>query len=95
MGKGRGWQHQQRRKRWAAHLRDVGPVACAKCGGLVAHGDDWDLGHANGNDAVLGGDGTDSAPEHRTCNRSAGATLGNLLRQGKLPTVQSSRDWWA
>lgn len=95
MPKGRDWAHQKRRKRWADRLRNEGPRPCARCGALVYHGDEWDLGHPEGADLVLGGDGYGSAPEHRRCNRSAGATLGNLLRQGKLPAIVASRDWWA
>ena len=38
---------------------------------------------------ALGGKGSALRWAHRTCNRSAGATLGNQLRR----TVVRSRDW--
>lgn len=95
MPKGRDWAHQKRRKRWADRLRNEGPYPCQRCGRPVYADDAWDLGHPDGADLVLGGDGEGSAPEHRACNRSAGATLGNLLRQGRVPFVRVSRDWWA
>ncbi len=74
-----GAQHKARRAAWAKHLRTIGPVLCRKegCGRLVHanpadnwDGAPWQLGH--GTAAHHGGDGTDSAPEHRSCNTSEG-----------------------
>jgi hypothetical protein len=59
---------------------------CARCGLTLADkpGDTWDAGHQY--------DGVPSSPlrpEHSSCNRSAGAALGNRRRIGLRPT----RDW--
>lgn len=89
-----GYQHKRLRARWAKTLRENGAVECARCGGLIYDGEPFDLGHPQGADVALGGDGSGSAPEHPRCNRSAGATLGNRLRNGQ-PPVRVSHDWWA
>jgi|LakMenEpi03Aug12_release.lakeMendotaPanAssembly.Ray.scaffolds.fasta_scaffold388768_2 hypothetical protein len=52
---------------------------CRRCGLTLADkpGDTWDAGHIH--DGVPG---SPLAAEHSSCNRSAGATAGNLRRQG-------------
>jgi hypothetical protein len=59
---------------------------CRRCGLTLADkpGDTWDAGHIH--DGVPG---SPLAPEHSSCNRSAGATEGNRRRLGLKPT----RDW--
>ena len=59
---------------------------CRRCGLTLADkpGDTWDAGHVN--DGQIGGP---LAPEHSSCNRSAGAIAGNRRRLGLKPT----RDW--
>lgn len=56
---------------------------CRRCGHPIPPGrrDMWDLGHPDHDDAL--------EPEHRTCNRAAGARVTNAHRKGR-PT----RDWW-
>jgi hypothetical protein len=59
---------------------------CRRCGLTLADkpGDTWDAGHV-----VDGVPGSALAPEHSSCNRSAGAAAGNRRRRGLSPT----RDW--
>ena len=94
-----GKQHQKARLQHDLDLATLGPRPCRRCGEPVhcdrdAHlnpdGQPFDLGH--GTDLAFGGTGADSQPEHRTCNRSAGGRLGNLLKQlrQRPPTT---RDW--
>jgi hypothetical protein len=61
-------------------------TVCRRCGLTLADkpGDTWDAGHIH--DGVPG---SPLAPEHSSCNRSAGATAGNRRRLGLRPT----RDW--
>ena len=60
---------------------------CWRCGRTLAmhpKGDRWDAGH------VLDGNPLSAlAPEASSCNRSAGASLGNRRRVGIVTTV----DW--
>jgi hypothetical protein len=46
----------------------AGLAVCASCGEAIDPGEPWDLGHLDGGDrnAIAG-------PEHRSCNRRAGA----------------------
>ena len=77
----------------AARLRAMAyanpDTLCARCGLTLADkpGDTWDAGHAED-----GRPGGLLRPEHSSCNRSAGATEGNLRRKvgGVLRT---SRNW--
>lgn len=61
---------------------------CWRCGRtLKAHGPTvkWDAGH------IRDGDPTSPlAPEASSCNRSAGATAGNLRRTA---TIATTREW--
>ena len=60
------------------------PTLCARCGKLIEAHQPVDAGHVN--------DGQPNGPlraEHATCNRSAGAILGNRRRIG----LRTSRQW--
>lgn len=57
---------------------------CWRCGQLARPGDPWQAGHLE--DSTPGGV---LLPEHRSCNASAGATMGNK-RRGTAPP---SRIW--
>jgi len=73
-------QHWKRlRADWALRIA-AGDLVCYRCGQLIAPGQPWDLGHVI--DRARGGSETNGgvAPEHRSCNRSAGAELGLALR---------------
>lgn len=63
---GWGWQHQRKRAWWAPRVA-AGGVDCARCGEPIIPGEPWDLGHADHDRNQYNG------PEHRGCNRSAGA----------------------
>lgn len=70
--RGYGGVHQALRKRWA-HLVESGQVCCARCGLPIAPGSSWDLGHVDGDRSRYAG------PEHRRCNRHAGAKQGAAI----------------
>lgn len=59
---------------------------CPLCGQVMVQGQALDLDHST--PVVLGGDGAGDRIAHASCNRSAGATLGNQLRGRR-----ASRDW--
>lgn len=65
-------------KRWEARMADTA-WRCRRCGELIPAGDRaaWDLGHP-----------APFEPEHRKCNRSAGAADGNRARG-----APASRNW--
>lgn len=54
------------------------PAICRRCGQGPKADDPWEAGHVH--DAALGG-GPEVGPEHRSCNRRAGAQLGAALRK--------------
>jgi hypothetical protein len=62
-----GNKHQKLRQALARQVRRGG-VACARCGGLIEPGEDWDLDHADGRNGYLGA-------SHAGCNR---ATAGRF-----------------
>ena len=67
-GSTRAWR--RRRAQWQ-QLVDRGDAVCWRCGHPILPGQPWDLGHLT--DRAAGGQDRDTAPEHRGCNRSAGA----------------------
>ena len=83
---GRAWQQLTHR------LKQTLPPLCRRCGQPINlalppnHPQAWTAGHIV--DLARGGHPTDPnnlAPEHRSCNSSAGARLGNRRRkQGPL-----------
>lgn len=56
-----GAEHRAQRAAWAVEV-DAGNVRCWRCGGPIAQGAPWDLGHRPGKP---------SHPEHPACNRGA------------------------
>jgi len=70
---GYGSSHQKLRRRWAAVIARGG-VTCWRCRLPILPGMAWDLGHDDLDRRIYRG------PEHRYCNRAAGA----LKKQGKL-----------
>jgi hypothetical protein len=80
--RGYGRSHEAERKRWAPRV-DAGLVDCARCREPIEPGRPWDLGHNAERTAWTG-------PEHRVCNRRAGAVTANALRK---VGVHTSREW--
>jgi hypothetical protein len=75
---GYGGPHQRERRRWRPDVA-AGQVDCARCGERILPGDDWDLGHVDGDKSAYAG------PEHQRCNRLAGSREGNARRWGHVP----------
>lgn len=88
--RGYGAAHKRLRAWWAPRVRR-GTVACARCGWLIEPDEPWDLGHDDDDRNYYTG------PEHRDCNRRAGAAkataarLANREARGDAPIT--SRDW--
>jgi hypothetical protein len=61
---------------------------CWRCGNLAIPGDPWQAGHTH--DGLAGGL---LLPEHRSCNRNAGAKLGSLRSQRKRKGLNAGRAW--
>lgn len=72
--RGYGGEHQRLRAR-LARLVEAGGVACWRCGGLIAAGEPWDLGHDDVDRGVYRG------PEHRACNRATSGRQGSPSRR--------------
>lgn len=83
--RGYGTQHQQLRKQWQRAI-DQGDVHCARCGLPIPPEQPraWDLGHTEDRSGYTG-------PEHRGCNRSAGARKRNRMAAQRAAVRQ--RDW--
>lgn len=64
--RGYGREHVKLRRR-VARAVEAGCVRCARCGGLIAPGEPWDLGHDDEDRSRYAG------PEHRGCNRATAA----------------------
>ena len=64
--RGYGTAHQQLRRQ-IARIVDAGQAHCVRCGKPIIPGTPWDLGHDDNDRSRYQG------PEHRGCNRSAGA----------------------
>lgn len=87
---------KQARKR-IQPLIDAGDAVCARCGHPIRPGQAWDVGHVLPLDTHghLADDPANMRPEHRRCNRSAGARQGNRKR-GRVRRVvfpEPSREW--
>ena len=76
--RGYGWTHQQVRARWvpivAAGQGYCHAVICLMTTRWIPPGTPWDLGHDSARTTWTG-------PEHRKCNRSAGARKRNAARR--------------
>lgn len=75
--RGYGKAHQRERERWRPKVERLSvhchAKVCLEPARLILTGQDWDLGHTEDRTAWTG-------PEHATCNRSAGAKVGNRRR---------------
>lgn len=74
-----GYAHRQRRARLMRDLHDGDP--CCRCGQPMYRDQALDADHLF-TPIVFGGELPD-ALAHASCNRSAGASLGNRLRAGQ------------
>lgn len=74
--RGLGWDHQKRRAAALKVFREGEP--CPLCGYPMSRRQRLDLDHVT--PRVLGGTDGPSRMAHATCNRRAGAVLGNRLR---------------
>lgn len=76
--RGYGYEHQQRRLRALAALRQREAMGaetpCARCGRPVYSGQPLDLDHTDDRSGYRG-------LAHRRCNRGAGAAKGNARRR--------------
>jgi hypothetical protein len=70
--RGYGWKHQKKRLQVAAVV-DAGRAICSRCAQPIVPGQLWDLDHTDDRSGYAG-------PAHRSCNRSAGAVMGNRAR---------------
>ncbi len=65
---------------------------CRRCHQTAIPGDPWEAGHIRDGDP-----NSPLAPEHRSCNRSAGATHGNAMRaqqqQPQPPPPPTNTRW--
>lgn len=84
--RGYGHTHQQRRKWWAPRVA-AGRIRCWRCGHRIIPGTPWDLGHDDDDRRRYRG------PEHRACNRRAGARKGNRLRRKPRRPNRSRLEW--
>jgi hypothetical protein len=87
-----GVEHKRRRKRIAA-LVAAALVDCWRCGRRILPGSFWDLGHADWDSTRWMG------PEHRGCNRSAGARKKQAMYGSKgaminLTKINKTTDRW-
>ncbi|WOF23829.1 hypothetical protein N8K70_03875 [Microbacterium betulae] len=82
-----GWEHQKRR---AELLPLAYNTPCPRCGNIMLETDDLDLGHTV--DHAIDPHSVGDRIEHADCNRSAGGTLGAMLRSHK-ERFRPSRAW--
>lgn len=84
-----GHEHRQERQRWKP-IVDAGLAICQRPICLhptrrIHPGEPWDLGHTDDRTGYTG-------PEHRRCNRAAGARTANAQRRAARAGVMS-REW--
>lgn len=84
-----GHQHRQERERWRPVV-DAGQAQCQRPVCLmptrwIQPGTPWDLGHTDDRTGYTG-------PEHRRCNRAAGARTANAQRRARRAAA-TSRVW--
>jgi len=80
--RGYGSGHQRMRAEYAP-LVLAGRVRCARCGGWILPGQDWDLGHTDDRRGYTG-------PEHASCNRGAPKVYAGLVEE--LPAERAGLD---
>ncbi|HEV2778835.1 MAG TPA: hypothetical protein VGX25_05485 [Actinophytocola sp.] len=73
--RGYGWSHQQERERWRPEV-EAGRVDCWRCAERIHTWQPWDLGHDDDDPTKR----TYKGPEHRRCNRAAGARKAERIR---------------
>jgi hypothetical protein len=83
---GYGNAHQKLRKRIATLVARGGAV-CWRCRRPILPGTPWDLGHDDYDRRVYRG------PEHRYCNRSAGARKKQFMINNKT-MINKTADRW-
>lgn len=86
--RGYGSEHKRERARWQRVIDTTG-ANCARCGGLIAPGQPWDLGHTDDRTGWTG-------PEHAHCNRADGARKTNAIRRRASADAKAprpSREW--
>lgn len=90
--RGYGADHKAERARWQRRIDRGEQVEChaTRClrpGVPIVRGSEWDMGHTDDRTAWTG-------PEHRDCNRSAGAVKRNAgRRREERPWTRPSREW--
>jgi len=90
---GYGWAHQQARADLLRDLEDGEP--CARCGEPMYRWQAAQLDADHVENSKAAGEPPD-ALSHASCNRSHGATQGNLARAGHMPQLaepRTSRAW--
>jgi hypothetical protein len=80
--RGYGRAHEAQRRAWAPRVAR-GETTCAKCHAAILPSQAWDMGHTDDRTAWTG-------PEHASCNRSAGARMGQAKQ---ATTTRHSRVW--
>lgn len=81
--RGYGNEHQALRARVRDKIAEQGGAQCWRCRQVITPWEPWDLGHDDHDRGVYRG------PEHRACNRSAGARKTNRRRSRRAV----DRDW--
>ena len=86
--RGLGWKHQQIRARLIRALRPG--TLCPRCGKPMYRWQQLDAGHSRER-ALYGPHVQADRVEHASCNRAAGAALGNRLRHAGRVAHQTSK----
>lgn len=82
--RGLGAAHQRLREHLLRQLRRAGSLPCPRCPQLMYPWQELDLDHDQ-LPRALGGRPGEGRLAHRSCNRSAGAQLGNVIRSLARP----------
>ena len=78
-------EQRNRIDRERAHIRATLPQPCIRCGRDVDPEDNWDVDHVP---ALAIDPDAPAYPAHQSCNRSAGATLGNRMRGARRMSAE-------